>query len=150
MSQSSVETNKKIVARLYTECLNGRKWNLIEELLAPDFVNHLAGTRGRDAFLRTARALNDAFADMQFTIEDLFGEGDRVAIRWTLRGRHVGKFANYEPTGKPSEQQTNVIYRVEGGKLAESWIGPGPVRVAPERSPVPSSQEAPANRPGRL
>jgi predicted ester cyclase len=139
MRQSSVESNKSIVARLYNECLNGRKWNLVEELLAPDFVNHLAGTRGREAFLRTAKALSDAFDGMHFTIEDLFGEGDRVAVRWTLRGRHVGKFQTYEPTGKPSEQKTNVIYRVEGGKLMESWIGPGPVRVSTAPSTNPPS-----------
>lgn len=147
MKQSTnVEANKKLVTRLYNECLNGRKFNLIEELLAADFVNHLAGTRGRDAFLRTAQELNTAFADMNFTVDDVFGEGDRVAVRWTLRGRHVGKFAIYEPTGKPSEQRTNVIYRIENGKLAESWIGPGPIRVVGERPSNPSPQERPDRR----
>jgi predicted ester cyclase len=142
---ANIEANKKLVARLYNECLNGRKWGMIEELLTPDFVNHLAGTRGRDAFLRTAQELNAAFADMSFTVEDVFGEGDRVAVRWTLRGRHVGKFAIYEPTGKPSEQKTNVIYRVENGKLAESWIGPGPIRVVGER-PTGSAPDGRADR----
>lgn len=131
MRQSqSAEANKILVTRLYNECLNGRKWNLVEELIAPDFVNHLAETRGREAFLRTAKLLGDAFADMRFTIEDVFSEGDRVAVRWTMRGRHVGKFATFEPTGKPSEQEANVIYRVEGGKLVESWIRSSPVKVS--------------------
>lgn len=145
MKQSSVEANKSIVARLYNECINGRKWNQVDELLAPDFINHLAGTRGREAFLRTLKALSDAFADIHFTIEDLFGEGDRVAVRWTMRGRHVGKFQTYEPTGKMSEQQTNVIYRIEAGKLKESWIGPGPVRVSAESSPNPATTNGQAN-----
>jgi Predicted ester cyclase len=129
----ATEKNKKLVVRLYEECLNKRQWPLLDELMAPDFVNHLAGTRGREAFVRTAKALSEAFADLHFTVEDVFGEGDKVAARWTLRGRHVGPWQTYAPTGKLSEQRVNVIYRVQNGKLAESWLGPGPVKVVGDR-----------------
>lgn len=36
-------------------------------------------------------------------VEDIFGEGDRVAVRNTIRGTHVGEFQGIAPTGRSIE-----------------------------------------------
>jgi hypothetical protein len=50
--------------------------------------------RGPKAILRHARA---GFPDFSASVEDLFAEGDRVAIRFTFRGTHQGEFMDISP-----------------------------------------------------
>ena len=42
----------------------------------------------------------NAFPDMHIDIEDLIAEGDKVVIRCTASGTHLGKFMDVPPTGK--------------------------------------------------
>jgi predicted ester cyclase len=62
-----------------------------------------------------------AFPDMQITIEDQIAEGDKAAVRVTIRGTHQGDFMGIAPTGKHVTITAIGIYRVEEGKIAETW-----------------------------
>jgi predicted ester cyclase len=78
--------NTAIVRRWFEELWNQRRLETIDELLAPDAVSYdLAGPdstlRGRDAFRAAAETLLAAFGELHFTVEDIFGVDDRVAIR---------------------------------------------------------------------
>jgi predicted ester cyclase len=48
-------------------------------------------------------------------------EGDRVALRWTLTGTHLGPYGQLQPTGKRIEVAGVFLCRVANGKIAESW-----------------------------
>jgi predicted ester cyclase len=54
---------------------------------------------------------------------DLVAEGDRVVIRWTLRGTNTGPMLGRPPSGQPVELAAVVIFRIAGGRLAERWAG---------------------------
>src|SRR5690242_2258287 len=66
------------------------------EMLTPDFVANIAGAAGpnvgRDPWKQNALMFRAAFPDLRITIEDIFGAGDRVAVRLTFRGTHHGAF----------------------------------------------------------
>ncbi len=116
-------TNKEVVRRTYDEVLNKRHLELLDELARPDYVEHdpLPGQREglegiRDRFSMLIQAL-----DPQFTIHDIIAEGDRVAVRWTNSGTHVGEFVGAPPTGRSFSIAGTDIYRMEDGKLAEHW-----------------------------
>jgi predicted ester cyclase len=66
-------------------------------------------------------AYTSAFPDLQTTTEDLFAEGDRVAIRNIWRGTHQGVFQGIPPTGSHVTFTSIDIYRFVGGKIAEQW-----------------------------
>lgn len=74
-----------------------------------------------------ATALRDAFDDLHFEIHDIFGDGaGRVATRWTMHGRQVRPFFGLEPPAGPPVgaapfSRATVIFRVDGGRLAEQW-----------------------------
>jgi steroid delta-isomerase-like uncharacterized protein len=119
---TSAEANKATVRRLFEECLNGNRPQLARELLAADFLNHTTGSRGVDAFETFNARFLAAFPDRRYTVEDLIGEGDRVAARWRLEGTHQGEWAGVAATGKGVVQTANVIFRLEDGRIAESWI----------------------------
>jgi steroid delta-isomerase-like uncharacterized protein len=59
--------------------------------------------------------------DSQFTIEDVIAEGDKVAVRWTNSGTHVGNFAGIPATGKTFTIAGVDIHRMRDGKMAEHW-----------------------------
>lgn len=57
-----------------------------------------------------------------FTVEDIIAEGDRVVVRWTQRGTHVGEFFGAPGSGRAFAGRGIDIYRVaEDGCLAEHW-----------------------------
>jgi steroid delta-isomerase-like uncharacterized protein len=97
-------------------------------LLRPDFVANIAGAPepalGRDPWKQNALMFHAAFPDLRAEIEDIFGAGDRVAIRLTFRGTHRGAFFGLPATGRAVMFSSVEIYRVAGDQLAEEWVSP--------------------------
>jgi len=67
---------------------------------------------------------------MDDTVDDLVAEGDRVAIRWTLRATKTGPMFGQPPSGQPVELTAIVIFRIADGKMAERWAGFSPTGQA--------------------
>ncbi|WP_306053662.1 nuclear transport factor 2 family protein [Natronococcus wangiae] len=74
----------------YYDALDGHEYETLEELLAPDFVQHRSDRRfeSRDAFVRFMRD-DRPNPDTQHELEEVIDDGDRVAVR----GRVVGEGA---------------------------------------------------------
>ena len=56
------------------------------------------------------------------TIHDMVAEGDKVAVRITSNGTHLGDFQAISATGKPYTQHAIVIYRLTNGKIVEGRL----------------------------
>lgn len=54
-------------------------------------------------------------------MDEVIGEGDRVAVRWTIRGTHKGEFAGIAPTDRQIELPIMELFRSSDGQLAEAW-----------------------------
>jgi predicted ester cyclase len=93
-----------------------------DELAHPELVVHgvhlLRGAAEAKAFYAPLHA---AFPDWHATIEDLLGEGDRVALRITESGTLQGSFLGLTATGKRFEISALQICRLQDGKLVEMW-----------------------------
>jgi steroid delta-isomerase-like uncharacterized protein len=116
-------SNKDVARRLYDEVFNGRRVEVLDEIVARDYEEHdpLPGqATGIDGFKKRIAILVDAL-DPHFTIEDIIAEDDRVVVRWTNSGTNVGDFLGMPATGRPFTIAGIDIYRVEDGKLAEHW-----------------------------
>jgi hypothetical protein len=86
---ASVVQNKAVVRRFMTEVLQGGDLDLVDELLAPDYVNTTMGNVDRTAFKAMLGALRSA--GMTFTIKELVGEGDSVVARFTVSISQAGQ-----------------------------------------------------------
>jgi predicted ester cyclase len=121
----STETNKAIVRRLFDEVWNTGNVGLLDELLAPGFVDRAAQMGGHDVTARGSRTqvllFRSAFPDGQSQIQDLIAEGDRVVARWTDGGTQRGEWMGIAPTGKRVTITGIDIYRIEQGRIAEYW-----------------------------
>lgn len=115
---------KDTVTRLYDEVFNAARAEVADRLVAPEFVVH--GTphtdlRGPAAIKATDRLLRAAFPDLHVTLDDMIAEGDRVGVRWSMRGTHRGAFMGVPATERRVCLQACVIFRIEDGHLAELW-----------------------------
>ena len=94
--------------------------------VAPDLVMHLAELpeplRGRDTWREGFGLIKRAFPDLRADIEDIFGAGDRVAVRLRFRGTHKGEYLGLPATGRSVEYVSHEFYRVADGLIAEEWI----------------------------
>ena len=68
------------------------------------------------------RTLHDAHSDLRFFVDDVIAEGDKVVVRWTLRGVHTGAMLGTPPSGREVNERVIAIFRVAGGKIAERRV----------------------------
>jgi len=60
-------------------------------------------------------------SDSHHTVDDLIAEGNQVVLRTTARATHRGHFEGIAPTGRSVEFTGLVVYRIQDGRIAESW-----------------------------
>ena len=122
---SEAEENKALVRRLIEAQANG-DLETLDELLAPDFVDHnlLPGQKpGREGFMQGVAEDHAASTFIDHTIDYQATDGDDMVItRYTIRVRHDrGEFFGLMPTGEMNEAMSIAIHRIVGGKIAEEW-----------------------------
>jgi predicted ester cyclase len=115
--------------RLLEQAFNEGAFDLVDELVAPDAINHdpatppeLRGLRGPDLFKRTVGMYRAAFPDLRLTVEDVIAADDKVALRWRAEGTHRGELAGLAPTGARGPVTGISIDRWKDGKLVETWV----------------------------
>jgi predicted ester cyclase len=124
MPVSTTEENKAQFRRAYEEVLNRGDLSVVDELIAPEFLNHEAPPgrdRGPESMRGLATMLRTAFPDLRFTIEELVAEGDIVAGRLTMSGTHEGPLMGMPPTGRSVRQAHMHFVRYRDGKAVEHW-----------------------------
>ncbi len=118
----SPEDNKALARRAY-EVFNQKDLALLDELCAPEIVDHNASMtiQGLEAYKQFLSMYLAASPDLYFTIEDQVAEGDKVVTRYTARGTHLGPFMGIPPTGKQVTVTGIGIIRIANGKIVEEW-----------------------------
>jgi steroid delta-isomerase-like uncharacterized protein len=115
---------KAMAQRWFTEVVSGGKLDVIDELCAADYVEHdpFPGTSPDLAGLKDGiEQVRAAFPDIEATPDDIVVEGDRVAVRSTMRGTHEGDFMGIPASGKKIEVSNYDFVRMEGDQAAEHW-----------------------------
>ena len=105
--------NKALVRREQEEL-----WNHTGNL---DAAHELFAPGQAEAARQEAADFRQGFPDVVSVIEDLIAEGDMVAARWSSRATHLGEYAGVSPTGNEVEFTGISVYRIAGGRIAESW-----------------------------
>ncbi len=127
-SAAELERNKKIV-RSFKAC-QGRhdEAAVMREILSPDYKRLRAGMQNinsnaqGDNFPPTVHGLREAFPDREDVIEEIIAEGDRVAMRWRLKGTHRGNLFGIAPTGKKFDVWELGVFRLKDGRITGAWF----------------------------
>ena len=115
---------KTQLERIPLEVFNHGNFGLIDELIAPDFVEHYAQPGvppTRDGFMQLAIALRSAFPDLHYTVEDAIEAGDKIVHRLAASGTMKGDFLGIPATGTRATWTEIHIGRVADGRLVEHW-----------------------------
>ena len=119
---SSADANKITARRVFLEIFNQGKYDVANEIYAPDFVNH---GLTRDANLAEDQAAvhgwRDAAPDLVMTVVNEIAEGDYVTVLWTGTGTNTGSGNGYAASGKRMTMRGITIWRFVDGKIQEEW-----------------------------
>lgn len=121
------EENKKIVRRCIEQLWNEGKTELISELIHPNFIRHhernqdedIHGIEGARVWLMQTR---QAVSNLQFTIERIFAENDRVMVYLRGRGVHKSDLKDWRVTDTELTWTATSLLRIADGKIAECWL----------------------------
>ena len=116
----SVEENKKSCYRCFEEIWNKGDLSVIPEVISPEYINTNSGDKGLEKFEQSVKNQRTAMPDMKYTVDEVFGEGDTLAVRLTLTGTFTGKTGDTEPTEKSLNYKQVLINRYANGKCIEA------------------------------
>jgi len=121
---SSTEENEALV-RGWSDGTNQGNLAIIDELCAPDYIDHkpsLPGMgEGSHAVRRANETLWTSFPDTVHIIEAMIAEGDLVVTRLRGRATFKGEILGISPNNKVIEITGISIHRIANGELAEHW-----------------------------
>jgi predicted ester cyclase len=138
------QETEELVRRFYEDVLGAGNLAVLDDLATPDYDEHdplpgqgagLQGLKNRVTMLREGLA-------PRFTIEDVIREGDRLVVRWTNSGTHVGEFLGIPPTNRSFSVAGIDIYRVAEAKLAEHWHMVDQLSMLQQLGLLPAPEEA--------
>ncbi|MEO8287607.1 MAG: nuclear transport factor 2 family protein [Chloroflexota bacterium] len=117
------EQSITLVRRYFDELWNNGNMLAAGEILANDFSaagGAISGLEAAKLYISGYRAL---FPTIHFTLLSLLADGDTVTACWIVRGADPSS-AEDETTANPHSSESGLsIYRVQGGKIMESWLG---------------------------
>jgi steroid delta-isomerase-like uncharacterized protein len=140
-SVTVTEVNIATFRRAIDEGWNKGNIEAIDELFAPDFVEHQSGIApGRDGVKGSIQSLRTAFPDLHLQVEDAIAEDDTVWLRLHATGTHEGPFMGMPATGRRIELTVIDIARLVDGRLVEHWGVADRLSVAQQIGLVPGGR----------
>ncbi len=119
----STETYLALVRR-YQDIYNSNNLDALGEVLSPDFKPHnlMPGVPASlEGYTMMHQSTLTSYPDFHVAIDDLFGEGDKIVMRFTITGTHEGEFIGIPPTGKKINVTGISIFRIANGQIIEHW-----------------------------
>jgi len=120
--------NKKAFMDKFALFINTADTQLAEILIAPDAKFHVPGQpeplQGPIGYLSIIAMMRSGFPDIQWTLEDMVAEEEKVAARYIMRGTHQGGFFGVPATGKSIQVQAINFYRLNNNQIIEEFGQP--------------------------
>lgn len=76
---------------------------------------------GRAHFVEEVESYRAAFPDMLMTVEEHLSEGNRVVLRWSATGTHLGPLQGLPATGRTARVSGIYIHTVDDGRVTDTW-----------------------------
>lgn len=133
----------KLTMQKFVEFINTASEALANELISTEAIFHVPGRpepmQGPAGYLAIIGMMREGFPDIQWTLEEMVAESDKVAARFTMRGTHQGPFFGVAPTGKKIAVQAMNLYRLSNGKFVEERGQPDMLGLLQQIGAAPSN-----------
>ena len=126
----------------FVQFINTADENLAQQLISPVAKFYVPGQpeplQGPKGYLMIISMMRSGFPDIQWTIEDMITENEKVAVRFTMRGTHQGAFFGVPATEKPIAVQAMNFYRLSGDQIIEEFGQPDMLGLLTQIGAVPT------------
>ncbi len=124
---NTILKNKEVVRQFYEEGWNNRNFEIVHQTHSQKWIHHdnsipndLGG--GPEGNICRMKELVQAFPNLQFNIQDMVAENDKVVVRFLATGTQAGQFGPIPATNKPVKMLGYITHRLENGKIIEDWV----------------------------
>ena len=111
----------KTFCKQFVQYINKADEKLAQQMIIQSAKIHVPGQpeplQGPKGYLMIIAMMRGGFPNIQWTIEDMITENDKVAVRFTMRGTHQGTFF-----GVPATEKTIVVQAMNFYRLADDQI----------------------------
>jgi predicted ester cyclase len=149
------EDNKALIRRYFEEfdaaAQDGRGASVLDEFVAPDFVDHSPSPGFTPDLEGLKQAYNHFLAaspDGYHIVEDMIAEGDKVMTRVSAYGTQTGELFGIPPTGKQLRMTGIAVHRIANGKIVEHWSELDNLGVMQQLGVVPTPEVPPPEQSG--
>ena len=126
----------------FVQFINTANENLAQQLISPVAKFYVPGQPepliGPKGYLMIIAMMRSGFPDIQWTIEDMIKENEKVAVRFTMRGTHQGTFFGVPATGKTIVVQAMNFYRLADDQIIEEFGQPDMLGLLTQIGAVPA------------
>ena len=116
------KANIKMYSNVWDKIINEGQLHLINDTnFTKDLVMHegKVDVVGLDSARAYYANFITGFTNIHFTVNAIFGDGDKLVKYWNFRGTHSGTFFGIERTGKPVNIEGVTLVRMDKGRIAE-------------------------------
>ena len=125
----------------FLQFINTADENLAQQLISPVAKFYVPGQseplQGPKGYLMIIAMMRGGFPDIQWTIEDMVTENNKVAVRFTIRGTHKGVFFGVPATEKSIVVQAMNFYRLADNQIIEEFGQPDMLGLLTQIGAVP-------------
>jgi steroid delta-isomerase-like uncharacterized protein len=125
----------------FLQFINTADENLAQQLISPVAKFYVPGQseplQGPKGYLMIIAMMRGGFPDIQWTIEDMITENNKVAVRFTRRGTHKGVFMGVPATEKSIVVQAMNFYRLADNQIIEEFGQPDMLGLLTQIGAVP-------------
>jgi predicted ester cyclase len=142
--RADLTEQKKVITDRWLKLWNTGKLSIADEIFTKDFVSHIPQFKNvkdlasyKDEIKRTPTEIQNFHAK----INDLIGEGDKIAARFSAAGVYIGKIGEKKIDHINYTNTWNIIFRFNGNKIAEEWWQFDILGVMQQVGIIPPSKE---------
>jgi steroid delta-isomerase-like uncharacterized protein len=126
----------------FTEFINTASEKMAKELISPLAIFYVPGheepMRGPEGYLAIIQMMRSGFPDIQWALDEVIVEGNRVAARFTMRGTHLGTFNGVPPSGKKiAVQALNIYHLSPQGQFIQEYGQPDMLGLLTQIGAIP-------------
>ncbi|MBT2564404.1 ester cyclase [Pedobacter sp. ISL-68] len=126
----------------FLQFINTADENLAQQLISPVAKFHVPfqadPLQGPKGYLTIIGMMRSGFPDIQWNIEEMITENDRVAVRFTMKGTHKGTFFGVPATENPIAVAAINFYRLSNNQIIEEVGQPDLLALLTQIGAVPA------------
>jgi ketosteroid isomerase-like protein len=119
------ERTRLLITRYFEEVWNRGQLAVLDEIMAPDYINHSPSTPdprpGPEDLKPIVSAMRAGIPDLHYDILDMVVTPTKAAVYLRVTGTHSGSLFGIAPTGKSIDVRQMQIEWLRDGRIWQHW-----------------------------